>query len=447
MRRVLLVSFFFPPSNVVGAVRAAKLARYLPAQGWEPTVLTVDRFGSRPATLALESPVPRIVRAPFVDPVGAVLSRRCSAPGVTATAAAPGEATTAAAPPASPLRGRLMELARSLPGVTTMHVPDRAFPWYGPAVGMGLRTLEAQPYDAILSTAPPPTAHLVASTLAGLTAVPWIADYRDLWSGNHATALSGPRRRMERRIERWVLSRAAALVSVSGPFAEAIGRLHGRRVEVVTNGFDPAEAEEAAHFAETGAGKDGPLTLTYTGAVYDGFQDPGPLLEGIALLRDRQGLAPGELAVRFYGSDQERLPAAIAHHGVGDFVRCHGFVPRAEAVASQHAAHALVVLDWNAPEERGVLPLKALEYLQARKPILITGARPDSLLVRLLREAGVGSHCATAADVATTLTAWLLQHRTRGRLDYVGDPEVIERYSWSRLAGDYAGLLAAVSEA
>ena len=66
MRRVLLVTFFFPPSNVVGAIRAAKLAKYLPAPGWQPTLLTVDPF-SYPLSIALQSsyglPADRCVKA------------------------------------------------------------------------------------------------------------------------------------------------------------------------------------------------------------------------------------------------------------------------------------------------------------------------------------------------------------------------------------------------
>lgn len=375
-------------------------------------------------------------------PVGALLARKRSSgtapPATPASAAGPGLA-----------RDWLTALARSLPGVTTMHVPDRAFPWYGPAVGVGLRVLRARRYDAILSTSPPPTAHLVAATLSGLTGVPWVADYRDLWSGNHATALGPVRRRLEQEIERRCLSGASAIVSVSDPFGARIGRLHGRRVEVVTNGFDPAEVDEPAR-AETPTSSlvdARPLTLAYTGAIYSEYQDPAPLLAGIARLRDREALAPGDLMTHFYGSDQGPLPALVAQYGVGDFVRCHGFVPRDAAVAAQRAADALVVLDWNAPQERGVLPLKALEYLQARRPILVVGARRDALLVRLLGEARVGTHCTSAQEVATTLAAWLAQHKTSrtGRLHYAGDPDVIDRYSWPRLARDYAALLAAVA--
>jgi len=446
MRRVLFVSFFFPPSNVVGAIRASKLAKYLPVHGWEPTVLTVDRFVSRPDTLAMELPAPHIVRAPFWDPVGALLARKRS----SGSASAANPASTAGLGPGPGLaRGWLTALARSLPGVTTMHVPDRAFPWYGPAVGVGLRILRARRYDALLSTSPPPTAHLVAATLSGLTGVPWVADYRDLWSGNHATSLGPVRRRIEQEIERRCLSGASAIVSVSNPFGEGIGRLHGRRVQVVSNGFDPAEVVEPTPAAVIAPAPvdGGPLTLTYTGAIYSEYQDPAPLLAGIARLRDRGALAPGELMTHFYGSDQGPLPALVAQYGVGDFVRCHGFVPRAEAVAAQRVADALVVLDWNAPEERGVLPLKALEYLQARRPILVVGTRRDALLVRLLGEARVGTHCTSAREVAATLAAWIAQRKTSrtGRLPYAGDPEVIDRYSWPRLAGDYAALLTAVA--
>jgi len=431
MRRVLLVSFFFPPSSVVGAVRATKLARYLPAHGWEPTVLTVDRFVSRPATLGLDEPAPRVVRARFPDPVGAILARR-------RTGGRPA-AATAGAPGTGALGGLVTGLARNLPGVTTVHLPDRALPWYGPAVVAGLSALRHAPFDVILSTAPPPTAHLVAATLARLTGIPWVADYRDLWSGNLAATMGPVRRRVEAALERRVVAGARTLVTVSAPVAEALERLHGLPARVVTNGFDPAEGAVPALAPE------GRFTLTYTGSMYAKWHDPAPLLAGIALVRDREGLTPADLRVRFYGSEHEPLPPLVERYGVSDFVRLHGLVPRAEAVARQRVADALLVLGWNTPSDQGMLTLKALEYLQARRPILLVGGGADSELSRLLTEARVGTYCGSAEEVAATLAGWIDTRRTRGRVGFTGDPEVIARYSWERLAGDFAVVLEAAA--
>lgn len=431
MRRVLIVSFFFPPSNVVGAVRASKLAKYLPAHDWEPTVLTVDRFLSRPDTLALEAPAPHIVRARFADPVGALLARRRD-----------GGRPAAAAPSASRalgLRGRVTKLARSLPGITSVHVPDRAMPWYAPAVVAGLAALRETPFDAILSTAPPPTAHLVAATLSGLTRVPWVADYRDLWSGNPSTAQGPAWRLLELELERRVLQRAHTLVTVSEPLSEALTRLHGKPTRVVTNGFDAAEG------AVPDLATEDRFTLTYTGSIYADWHNPEPLLAGIAQLRDRRGLTPAELQVRFYGSEHEMLPPLLARYDVAEFVKLHGLVPRAEAVARQRVADALLVLGWNASTDQGMLTLKALEYLGASRPILLVGGDADSPLARLLTEARVGTVCSSAQNVATTLADWIDARQTRGRRDFAGDPAVIARYGWDRLAGDYAEVLATAS--
>ncbi len=84
------------------------------------------------------------------------------------------------------------------------------------------------------------------------------------------------------------------------------------------------------------------------------------------------------------------------------------------------------------------MTLKALEYLQAQRPILVVGRRSDSYLIRRLREAGVGVACASPEDVAATLERWLDEFGRRGVLPYHGDEQVIGRYRWDHLAGELA---------
>ena len=106
------------------------------------------------------------------------------------------------------------------------------------------RVFAAHGVEAIVSTSPPPTAHLIAAAAARRLRVPWIADYRDPWSQRSAWRRAWPLARVEARLERHTLARAAHVVTVSEPMAANLRRLLGRAVSIVPNGFDPARSEE-----------------------------------------------------------------------------------------------------------------------------------------------------------------------------------------------------------
>lgn len=439
MRRVLFVAAFFPPINAVGSIRPAKIAKYLPEHGWEPTVLTVDRFVSRPATMPLEIPVARVVRARFVDPLGLGIRAARGDAGPSA-AAADGIAEGQRAPARHAIRRRVYDLARRLVPVNAVRVPDRLMPWYPAAVRQGGRLLAGGGFDALLSTSPPPTAQLVASTLAHRSGLPWVADMRDPWTTDLTQRRREPWQSLEAALERRTMGRATTIVTVSEILADAFAARFGRPCLSIPNGFD-ADLPDAPAPSPLGH-----LTITYTGSVYTGLQDPTPLLAALATLRASGQLDPGQLTLRVYGNDRGDLPALAAAHGVADFIAFHDAVPHPEAMLRQREGHALLHLGFPDPAMAGYYSLKVFEYLQAQRPFLALG-RAGGIVDRLLRECGVGRVLETADEVAAQLVAWRDELAATGTLSYHGHRDAILRYHFRQLAGAFARALdAAVAD-
>jgi glycosyltransferase involved in cell wall biosynthesis len=417
VRRVLLIAFFFPPINVVGSVRPAKFAKFLPEFGWEPTVLTVDNFATRPTTMPVEISTDRIVRAEYPDPIGYWIKRLRGSPS-----------SSARATESKPRKTMLYSLARRMLDINVVRMPDRALTWYRPAVRHGLQLLSEQRFDAILSTSPPPTANLVASTLARRTGLPWLADFRDLWTMNHSFHRSQPWQALEETFERRVLRTATSLLTVSPALVSKLQSFTGKQADVLTNGFDPDMALQDAPPLSS------KLTISYTGSLYAGKQDPSPLFEALCRLRDERRLSSSELAVRFYGSDLGDLEDLIARYQIGDLVSHHDTVPYLESLRRQRESAALLFLDWNDPLEPGVYSLKVLEYLGAGRPILAIGHRHDSLVNQLLVSCKVGQVLSSTAQVQAQLLVWLNEFRQNGRLTFQGDLAEIQKYSYRNLA-------------
>ncbi len=370
--RVLLVTYYFPPSGGAGVQRPLKWARYLPAAGIEPVVLTV-REGAYPhldAGMMADVPAGTEVhrtRAP--DPFGLYgrLTGRSRDAAVAARTGHVGQSESAAERASRWLRANVF-------------VPDARVGWVPFARAEAFLRHSQRPFDAVITTGPPHSTHLVGLALhrAG---VPWLADFRDPWTQIHYTGALGRTRvaeRLDRRLERRVLTAADAVVTVSEPLRrDLLALAPGARVEVVRNGFDPADfpdpppAVRADHFE-----------VAYVGSLYD---IPTALFDAAARLRDE-----GEdVALRFVGSVSEGFEAAAEACGVADLVTVEPAVPHAAAVDVMRCAAVLLLTIEPWSYAAGVVPGKTFEYLASGRPVLGIGP-PGGEAAHILARTGAG---------------------------------------------------------
>ena len=366
MKRLLLVAHTFPPAPSPGALRPGYLVRYLPEFGWNVTTIKATD-GAAPFSAD-------VIRAH--GPVAAAID-------------------------ALPFRVRDAVL-----------FPDAAASWMLQAYRKGLKALRAERFDAILSTAHPPSVHVVASMLAWRTGLPWIADFRDAWAGNPYLKRGPLRRRLEYAAERALLRRASAIAAISDPIAQTLRRVHGRPVAVIPNGFDPSEWDAFPDVMPDA------FELVFTGSMHDGKRTPDLLFEAIRDLAAQGDPAGLEARVAFYGPSNERAVEAAARYGIADRVRSAGVVSRPEAMAAQRKAAALLIflsMDAATHTEMGS---KYLEYAGARRPILAFGPE-QSVMRAFLHERGLGWFASNAEQARDGLRQAFARFRSDARLSEV----------------------------
>ena len=460
-RRVLLVSFFFPPDPAVGGQRIWNFARYLPEFGWDPVVLTSDRpqFGT---TADTEVPVHRARFYSFfeaVHPPDRPGGGRDAASGGRSPAS--GGRSAASGAPTSSMRhraltsrwkGALYRGVRHFLPMSVDRMPDATLGWVPDAVSTGARLLRDGSFDAIFSSHGPPSSHMVAAALARKSGLPWVADFRDLWSENHADPRVGPFRWVERRLERRVLRRAAALSVVSPPWARVLEGIHGKRVEVVYNGFAPGEfgsggggdRSEAGAAAEGGSLR-GRLGILFVGTLHPRGHDLRPLMGALATLQGEmsQEMDRASLQVEFLGTDPSAVLPWAEKHEVTRWVSVLPAVPRTDAVTRQTRATALLHVAWSG--RKGLVPAKLFEYMGAGRPILAIGpgGGPDE---EILSECGAGALLPDSAAVASRLREWIGQFLKEGTLPSTTDPSAALAYTRKAQTGRLAALLNEVVE-
>jgi hypothetical protein len=449
VRKVLLVSYTFPPQYDVSARRAAKLCKYLPVHGWQPVVLTKDwerdvapedrrayRLTSYPEALDELAGV-TIVRAPYRRRDNALRRAHLRLGGVYEGSVENGShgARGAAWSP----RG-LARRALSVLSPTFGDFPDPFRGWVDTAVAAGVDVVRRESIDAICSLCPPASAHIVGSEIARMTGVPWLAQFDDLYSFH----LERQRRALwrgyaDRQHHRWM--KQASVASAITPRCSSTcdvpmaSRVTSSWSDSIPNEQPVVEPDRHER-----------LRLAYTGSVYPGDQRPELLFEALDRVVAASGGDTPPLEITFAGTGCDaELQAMLAAYP--NAARACVFVERlrpADALRLQRQADGLVMFNCTAPApDEGTLsfPAKTFEYLNAGRPILALPSDPGGWGDDLLARTGTGVTADSVADIAGVLEEWLQTFRPGTALPYTGDAAQIARYAQPRQAAVMARLL------
>jgi len=359
--KLLLVTLYFPPAGGGGVQRPLKFASHLPALGIETHVLAPDMPGAAPVDTELELPTQAWVhRVRYVGPRGGRPAERLQ-----------GKEGVARVGTQAALLGR------------RLLVPDENVPWSTLALPTALRIARREGIDAVLTTSPPGSLHLVGAAVKRATGAAWVADLRDSLTAHphrrgYESRLVQLKELAAGGVARLVASQADAITAAADAIAEEARALEPKgRVVTIANGCDFDDFAGLEHRPSER------LRITHAGSFY-GKRDPKPFLRALA----ESGL--DDVVVRFVGdlraSDREHAEEL----GLGDRIEETGYVSRRRSLELQRDSEVLLLIIPEAGGRgRGVLSGKVFEYLAAERPIL-AAVPPDGAAADLVRQTGAG---------------------------------------------------------
>ena len=316
-----------------------------------------------------------------------------------------------------------------------INYPDSDRGWIKPALKTGEKVLAREQFDAVFSSSAPISAHIIARKLKRHFKLPWAADLRDLWTQNHNYYYGRLRKAADRRLEQKTLGSADAIVTVSQPWADKLRAFHsGKDIYDIINGFDPERINKPP------AKLTGQFTITYTGLIYPGKEDPTPLFSALKDLIAEKTIDPARLEIRFFGPREEWLQKEAGQFGLADIVHQYGEVPRDTAIQKQRESQVLLLLNWDDPNEKGTIPGKIFEYMAALRPVLAIGGGAGDIIHQILSETKTGFH-GTGADVKEWLKQRYLEYLADGAASGTSSEETIKPYSQREMAGKFAEIL------
>lgn len=397
MKRVLMVAFHFPPmAGSSGIQRTLRFVQHLPSFGWQPLVLTASAHAYERTSDDLISAVPPgtpVQRAFALD-----TTRHLS------------------------IGGRY---------IGAMARPDRWMSWRFDAVRQGMRMIRDFRPDAIWSTYPIATAHVIAAELQRRSGLPWLADFRDPMAqdGYPADPLVW---QAYQQIEKNAIQNAS-YSTFTTPGAADEYRIRypevATRISVLENGYDEETFVDANALADAALPLiPGSVTLLHSGIVYPSERDPTQLMQALRLLHDRGVIEPGKFKIRFRASvAEELLHGLAAKYGVLQYIETPPPVAYKAALAEMLCADGLLIMQ--ASNCNAQIPAKLYEYLRARRPILcLSDPVGDTALI--LKNSGVNA-IAKIDDVNEIykLISQFLSHKTSDDLRTFPDDDFVKTAS------------------
>jgi glycosyltransferase involved in cell wall biosynthesis len=420
-KRVLIITYYWPPSGGSGVQRWLKFAKYLPEFGWEPVIFTPENpdFDLKDETLLKEiSPELEVLKFPIWEPYNLFRKLRNEKSKDTAKVLEKKK------------KGWVDKLGIWLRANAI--IPDPRVYWVKPSVTFLSDLVKNGQFQAVITTGPPHSLHLIGLKLHQKTNIPWLADFRDPWSKweflDTLPMLKSVRNRHE-KLEKKVLSTANAITTISPGFQKDFEHLINRKTDLLTNGFDE---EDLPNDWTKRKPKEGRIEIVYTGVI-DSIRNPIPFLIALKKTFER---SENKVYMRFVGKVSEEVGKLVSEDmWLAQHIQMVGYVSHEKVFDFYANAHLLLLILTDTKNAQGNIPGKLFEYMATGRPVLALGD-PNGDAAKILHSAEAGkvfSHSDTKG-IQNFLENFI------PRKEYLPSPE-IQKYSRKTLTGHLADIL------
>ena len=385
MKRVLIITYYWPPSGGSGVQRWLKMSKYLPENGWQPVIYTAEDAEYPVEDASLEKDVPseaEVIRRPIVEPYSLYKKFLGIKKGEKVKAGFINEGAKKS--------GWKENLSVWLRG--NFFIPDARCWWVKPSVRYLSKYLKEHPVDAMISTGPPHSMHLIATALHKKFNIPWVADFRDPWTDidfYKDLKLTRCADHKHHRLEHQVLTEATKVVTVGWDCAKGLESHGAKDVAVITNGYDETFVEtfpETSHLDHETL----PFTMSHIGIIGEN-RNPETFWQSISdLVETFPETSPKpSIKIRLIGQVDNSVLESIKRHNIEKFVEIIPYIPHNQVIEEQAKSDVLLLFVNNTPNAKGILTGKIFEYMASGRPILCIGPE-DGDSARILNETNTG---------------------------------------------------------
>ncbi len=376
-KKVLILTYYWPPGGGAGVQRWLKFSKYLREFNYEPVIYTAENpeYPSIDESLFKDVPVEiAVLKTRVWEPYN--LYKRF-------TFQKKGHRINAGFLNKDKKKGLGERISVWIRG--NWFIPDARKFWIKPSIRYLVSYLKDHPVSLLVSTGPPHSMHLIACGVAEKMKLPWVADFRDPWTkiDFYQELMLGPRAdRKHRRLERKVLQTANLITAVSHDMKRQFEEMGFHNIRVIPNGFDPDDFDSPVQ------NTDPEFSLTHIGTIVPS-RNPDTLWSVLSeLVKENKDLAK-DLVIRMIGAIDYSVTISLDEHNLGAWVQTVDYLPHQEAVGMLKRSQILLLLINNTPNAKGILTGKFFEYMNSGRPILAIGPTGGEA-AHILKETGTG---------------------------------------------------------
>jgi hypothetical protein len=431
MKKVLIITYYWPPSGGAGVQRWLKFTKYLRSFGWEPVIYTAEGGEMPSVDESLLKDIPEgitVIKKPIWEPysiykkfIGAKSSDKINT-GFLSEKAKPG------------IQEKLSVWVRG-----NFFIPDARRFWIKPSVKFLTKYLQENKIDAMVSTGPPHSMHLIALGVKKKLNIPWLADFRDPWTKidfYDKLMLTPYADELHKKQEKEVIATADKVVTVSRHWAEDFKELGAPAVDVITNGFDEADFD----FPAPELHKE--FSLSHIGSL-NKDRNPLELWNAIKELCEEIPGFSDDLKIKFAGKTDHSVFEALKERNLLQKAEKIDYMPHEEVVKFSAASQVLLLLLNNTPNVLGIIPGKIFEYLAAKRPVLCIGPKEgDSAEIIEITGAGKIAGFTEKETMKEVIRSYYQKYKEVS-LNIASSG--FEKYSRKNLTGEMAALLNQIS--
>ena len=360
MKKVLIITYYWPPAGGSGVQRWLKFSKFLPENGWKPYIFTPDSpaFDVKDEDLLSDIHIEtEIWKTPIWEPY--TLKEKLFGKSESSNAGIIQDKSST--------KNKIMNWVRG-----NIFIPDPKVFWVKPSIKLLSKKIKEEGITHLVSTGPPHSMHLIALGLKKQNQdLKWVADFRDPWSELdllNEFYLTKKSKQKYRKLEKEVLQNSDVCLTVSETWVESFKVLGSRNVKLITNGFD----EDDFTVKEKENDK---FVMGHFGLL-NHLRNPKNLWKILHDLCDENPEFNEKLEIRLSGNiDTEVLQNITQYFHLKNKVKVLGYLSHKEVLDEYNESSVLLLLLFNSESGTGNYPGKIFEYFAAKRSILAFGPK------------------------------------------------------------------------
>ena len=427
MKKVLIITYYWPPAGGPGVQRWLKFVKYLRDFGIEPVVYIPENPNYPLVDESFLNEVPEdieILKRPIFEPYkfASFLSKKDT------------KTISSGIIKQKEKQSFMQKLMLYIRG--NFFIPDARKYWIKPSVKFLKLYLKSANIDTVITTGPPHSLHLIGLGLKRELQLQWVADFRDPWTQigyQKELKLTKNSAEKHQRLEKEVLNSADKIITTSFTTKKEFASKTSKPIEVITNGFDSDLNESTAILK-----LDENFSISHIGSLLSG-RNPNSLWKVLAEISAENKDFRNDFKLKLYGAVSDEVVQSIKEAGLEKNLLLGGYISHSEALMIQKSSQLLLLIEINSEETKGIIAGKLFEYLAAKRPILAIGPSEWDV-AKIIEETNSGESFQYQEELA--LKEYILSSYQKYRENkLISDSKNIEDYHRKNLTKKLAELI------